>query len=244
MGFEIRTVREEPSSTMAGLFSAYAAMKPTFDAKMADLFESIEDGIAKTNDLGKLPLWADYKKLKDYGRPIGDNPKRKMADVRTKADYCQFYAWLADVLQPEAILEFGAAFGASGMYWLAGLGQRQSGTLYSFEPNPVWHPIAEQNFNAISDRHLLTLGTFEDNLDVIKPKVQISLIDAIHTRSFVDKQFELVRSVSAPGALVLFDDIHFSPDMKECWQHHARNPEFPGVWTLGSRVGVVELPKD
>lgn len=242
MGFEIRTVRTGPDSKMAALFDSYAKMRPAFDAANRALFDRIEDDIAATNALGKLPLWEDYKKLVDYGRPIGDNPKRKMGDVRTKADYCRFYAWLADVLAPDAILEFGAAFGASGMYWLAGLSAHSTGTLYSFEPNPVWHPIAKANFDRVGERHMLTLGTFEDNIAVIEPKVQISLIDAIHTRAFVDHQFELVRSVSASGAIVLFDDIHFSPDMKECWQHHAANPEFPGVWTLGSRVGVIELP--
>ena len=242
MGFEIRTVRASADSKMAALFDSYAKMRPAFDAANRDLFDQIEDDIAKTNALGKLPLWEDYKKLVDYGRPVGDNPKRKMADVRTKAEYCRFYAWLTDVLAPDAVLEFGAAFGASGMYWLAGLRAHAAGILYSFEPNPVWHPIAKANFDSVGPRHVLTLGTFEDNIAVIERPVHISLIDAIHTRAFVDHQFELVRKVSAPGAIVLFDDIHFSPDMKKCWQAHAANPEFPGVWTLGSRVGVIELP--
>lgn len=242
MGFEVREVRVSAASRLAGLLDSYAFQKSLFDERHAALFARIEADIARTDDLGKLPLWDAYKSLTNYGRPIGNNPKRAMRDVRTKAEYCRFYAWLADWLAPDGILEFGAAFGASGMYWLAGLSQRPRGTLFSFEPNPVWHPLAKANFEGISDRYVLTLGTFEDNLERIEGEVSITLIDAIHAGDFVRRQFELVQKVSAPGALVLFDDIHFSEDMKTCWQDIARDTRYPAAWTLGSRVGVLELP--
>ncbi len=242
MTFRMRTLRVNENSTMAQLFRVYPTVYSSYDAANADLFNGLEAAIAETNAMGRLPLWADYKSVPDYGRPIGDNPKRKMNEVRTKAEFCRFYAWLAETMAPDAIVEFGAAFGASGMYWLAGLSQTTGGTLYSFEPNDVWHPIAKGNFERVCDRHVLTLGTFEENLDVIKHGVSISLIDAIHTRDFVMKQFELVRKVSKPGALVLFDDINFSDDMRACWAEVAEMPEWPGVWQLGSRVGVIELP--
>lgn len=242
MSFNMRTLRVGENSKHAQLFRIYPTERAAHDTMHADLFAQLENTISATNELGRLPLWDDYKKLSNYGRAIGDNPKRKMSEVRTKSEFCRFYAWLAEKMAPEAIVEFGAAFGASGMYWLAGLSQIEGGTLYSFEPNEVWHPIAEGNFNSVSPKHVLTLGTFEANLDVIKAPVSISLIDAIHTGEFVNEQFSLVRKVSKPGALVLFDDINFSDDMKQCWAEISEDPTWPGVWQLGSRVGVVELP--
>jgi len=242
MSFRLHTLRAEENSTKAPLFRAYPSLWQPYDAENAVFFDSLEATIEETNDLGRLPLWDDYKKVPDYGRPIGNNPKRKMNEVRTRSRFCRFYAWLAQTLEPDAIVEFGAAFGASGMYWLAGLSQANCGTLYSFEPNEIWHPIAKANFDRVSNRHLLTLGTFEENLDVIKTGVEIALIDAIHTRDFVMAQFELVRRISIPGALVLFDDINFSEDMHLCWDEIVQNPDWPGVWQLGGRVGVIELP--
>jgi hypothetical protein len=56
------------------------------------------------------------------------------------------------------------------------------------------------------------------------------------------KQFELVRSVADKGALILFDDINFSDDMKACWGEISQSDEFASVWQLSSRVGIVELP--
>ena len=242
MAFRVKKLRANADSKVASIFESYKDRQAAFCAENDDVFAAIEATITTTNDMGRLPLWNEYKNVANYGRVIDDNPKRKMADVRTKSEFCQFYAWLVKQLKPEAVLEFGAAFGASGMYWLAGLNMCNRGKLYSFEPNDIWHPIALRNFDTVSDRHLLTLGTFEDNIGVIGEKVGISLIDAIHTRDFVVNQFELVRKVSAKGALVLFDDINFSQDMQDCWDEISQSDEFQSVWQLSSRVGIVELP--
>lgn len=242
MSLKIRKLSANKGSRISSVFETYQDQQEAFYQENRETFEKIENAIAQTNDMGKLPLWDEYKNVENYGRVIDDNPKRSMAQVRTKSDYCQFYAWIIKQLKPEAVLEFGAAFGASGMYWLAGLNMCNRGKLYSFEPNKIWHPIAEKNFNLVSDRHHLTLGTFEDNLRNIPTKVDVALIDAIHTKEFVLNQFELVRSVSNKGALVFFDDINFSDDMKDCWREVSQSGEFQSVWQLSGRVGIVELP--
>lgn len=242
MVMRVRKLRARSDSKVAKIFDSYETQKDAFNATHAATFDAIEAAISATNDLGKLPLWEEYKNVPDYGRKIEDAPKRRMKDVRTKAEFCYFYSWLVSQMKPAAVLEFGAAFGASGMYWLAGLNMCNRGKLFSFEPNDVWHPLALANFDLVSDRHTLTLGTFEDNIGIIDGKVQIALIDAIHTKDFVDNQFELVRTVADSGALVLFDDINFSPDMEACWAAISASDEFPSVWQLAGRVGIVELP--
>jgi predicted O-methyltransferase YrrM len=242
MVFRIRRLRARSDSKIVDVFAGFEPQKQAFNAANSEVFEDIEATIKRTNDLGKLPLWKEYKNVENYGRVIDDTPKRRMQDVRTKAEFCQFYTWLVSQMKPAAVLEFGAAFGASGMYWLAGLNLCERGKMYSFEPNEIWSPIARANFDTVSDRHVLTLGTFEDNIDLITDKVNIALIDAIHTRDFVMSQFELVRRVADKGALVLFDDINFSDDMKACWSEISQSDEFLSVWQLSSRVGIVELP--
>lgn len=242
MPVQINALRSGENSAIAPLFARYPHEQPAFDATHRAQFGAIEGAIGATQDLGRLPLWEEYTKLENYGRPMGPTPKRAMNDVRTKGNFCRFYAWLAANMAPDAIIEVGAAFGASGMYWLAGLKAAQNGTLFSFEPNPVWHPIALENFNLVGDRHKLILGTFEDNTAAVQQPAKIALIDAIHTRDFVHRQFDLIRRIAAPGALVLFDDINFSDDMKSCWADIAAAPDWASVWTLGTRVGVIELP--
>ncbi|WP_375279670.1 O-methyltransferase [Pseudooctadecabacter sp.] len=241
MPVQIHTLRANDDSAAAAIFAQYSQDQPDFDAAHRAQFGAIEGAISATQQLGRLPLWEEYTKLNGYGRNMGPTPKRAMNDVRTKGNFCRFYAYLAATLAPAAIIEVGAAFGASGMYWLAGLKTAKSGTLYSSEPNPEWHPIAQENFDLVSDRNCLTLGTFEDNVSVVEAPAQIALIDAIHTGDFVRQQFDLIQKIAAPGALVLFDDINFSDDMKTCWAEIADSSDWTGVWTLGRRVGVVEL---
>jgi len=243
MAVKIQNLRIKETSKKAEHLRRYPEQSAQFDADHASQFAAIEDLINATQDRGRLPLWDKYKDVPNYTRkPIGDAPKRTMNDVRTKATFCRFYSWLAATLAPDAIVEIGAAFGASGMYWLTGLNSAQTGTLFSFEPNPVWHPIARSNFDEVSDRHLLTLGTFEDNAKAVTAPANIALIDAIHTRDFVYQQLDLVRSNAASGALVLFDDINFSDNMRDCWAEIAEHDDWAGVWQLGNRVGMVELP--
>lgn len=235
-GISIRTVRGASAFPETGDLDA-------FDMNFSlPLFEPIEDQIHKTQQLGKQPLWDGYSDLQRYGRDVGPNAERSVKQVRSTPELCRFYAWLVTQKRPQAVLEFGAAFGVSGMYWLAGLEANQSGHLYSFEPNEVWFDIACENFAAVSSRATFTNGTFEDGVKDVPRHVDIALIDAIHTRDFVVSQFALVKQVARPGALIIFDDINFSRDMRRCWQEVASDSDLAAVWELNGRVGMIELP--
>lgn len=231
----IRTIRGEsrfgiePESFTAAAFDG-------------DIVQTIEARIEATARLGKLPLWEGYQKVKNYARPAAEGETRSIKQVRSAALTSRFYAWLVTQKRPDIVVEFGAAFGASGMYWLAGLEETAKGQLYSFEPNPDWFPIAAQNLQAISPRAHIVNGTFEDNISVIDGAPEITFIDAIHTRDFVMAQLALVRTIAAPGALIVFDDIDFSADMKACWADIAADPTHQAVWEIGKRVGMIELP--
>ena len=227
--------------TTHDLILSYNAVQAAFNAEHKALFHRIENAIQQTGEKGKMPLWEGYEKIPEYVQSTGPGARRSMTQVRTGQGICQFYTWLAVQRQPETILEFGAAFGASGMYWLAGLGIAESGQLVSFEPNAQWCDIARANFDLVNDRHVLTAGTFEENTARVSPAAGITLIDAIHTKSVVLAQFELVKQVSAPGALVIFDDLNFSDDMWACWQEVCAASDVAAAWQIGKRVGIVEL---
>ena len=204
-------------------------------------FRAIESRIADTARLGRLPLWDGYQEVRDYPRPVAPGASRSVKEVRSDAAICQFYSWLVARKRPGVILEFGAAFGVSGMYWLAGLETVGAGVLYSFEPNTDWCEIARANMTSVSARFQLTAGTFEDNTALVPPRVELALIDAIHTGDFVRAQFALVAQLCSPGALVVFDDINFSPDMRACWAAIKAGPGITAAWELGNRAGMVEL---
>lgn len=200
-------------------------------------FAAIEALTARTDALGPQPLWVGY----------GDDPRgptRRPAAVRTLRTMGALFAGLAAARHPDLVVEIGAAFGVSSMYWLAGLNASGTGLLHTFEPNAVWAQIARDNLRVIGDRFRLTVGTFEDHVESALGggrTIDIAFIDAIHTRAFVLPQLALVLERSKPGALVVLDDINFSDDMRTCWADVSRDPRFSASARLGDRVGIVEL---
>lgn len=205
--------------------------KTAFSAQIERLAEN-------TNRLGPQPLWPGYA-----GRNVG-GPTRLADEVRTPATMGDAYSWLVQKLQPRIIVEFGTAFGVSGMYFLAGIEYNHKGRLLTFEPNEVWRQLAVSNLSQVSDKFTSVAGTFEDNIDkVLAPDqcIDLAFIDAIHTREFLLPQLEIVLSRSSDRAIIILDDINFTNDMKACWIDLSRDQRFLASVALDERVGILEL---
>ncbi len=201
----------------------------------------IERQARATQAMGPQRLWDGYRDVEDYPRPtVGE---RTSEEVRSEPLMGRIFAWIAATRRPDAIVEIGTAFGVSGMYWLAGLELAARGRLYTFEANEGWGQIARGNLEAVSSRFQLTVGPFEDNVRAVlgDRRMDIGFIDAIHTSAFVFAQYEILKRYAAPGALILFDDITFSDDMKACWRWLAALPEVQASAEIDDRVGVIEL---
>lgn len=205
--------------------------------------DRIEARASETERMGAKPLWAGYAAVPNYPRAAPDS-KRRSDQVRSPALAGRLFAWLAAERAPATIVEFGTAFGVSGMYWLAGLKLNSRGRLLTFEPNVEWASIAEANLASISRAFDLVTGTFEERIDsTLLPgqRIDIAFVDAIHTSAFVFRQFEILLPRMTAGGLVLFDDIDFSADMQSCWHTIARDPGVVASATFGRRLGIVEL---
>lgn len=202
------------------------------------LSAKIEALALATHRLGPQPLWEGYGPNNRFG------PTRLPGDVRTASAMGDVFTELVRARRPEIIVEFGTAFGVSGMYFLAGLEENQAGRLYTFEPNEIWAALARQNLSAVSQRYRLESGTFEQRVDeCLAPaeRIDLAFIDAIHTPEFVLPQLERVLAKSSEGALVILDDINFSPAMQACWQQASQDARFCASLSLSDRVGLLEL---
>ncbi len=231
-GIEINWTIKKEGSLLAEKFKQ-EKLRPRIDQTTRRI-EAISDA---TNNLGKQPLWGGYKK---------DNETRLPDRVRTHWLMGPLYSEIIRAFKPETVVEFGTAFGVSGMYWLNGLEANQKGTLYTYEPNEVWANIAEKNLNSVSKRFILTHGTFEDHAQqTLKDTkgIDIAFIDAIHTREFVEPQLEIVLKHCSDHAIIILDDINFSKDMSDLWDEVARDKRFIATASLGNRVGIVEYKR-
>lgn len=189
----------------------------------------IEASAQATEKLGALPL------AEAYGQP---GATRKPKHVRAASWQGDLYAYLVDWHDPSIVVEFGSAFGVSGMYLSSAL---RRGWMYSFEINPTWADIAERNIKSVTDRYTLTKGAFEDHVDDIPAPIDLALVDGIHTHEFVTRQWQILKPRMAPGGWVLFDDIDFNPGMGEAWRDVCADPQVAGAVEVSKRLGLIEL---
>jgi hypothetical protein len=54
-------------------------------------------------------------------------------------------------------------------------------------------------------------------------------------------QLEIVLKYSKSGTIIIFDDINFSQNMRDCWNDVAKDSRFSATVSCGDRVGVVEV---
>ncbi|WP_242661338.1 O-methyltransferase [Mycobacterium mantenii] len=182
-----------------------------------------------TNKIGALPL------AEAYGQP---GATRKPKQVRAASWQGDLYAYLVGCHDPGIVVEFGSAFGVSGMYLSSAL---RRGRMYSFEINPAWADIAERNIGSVTDRYTLTRGAFEDHVDDIPAPIDVALVDGIHSHDFVTRQWEILKPRMAPGGCVLFDDIDFNPGMRQAWLEICADPGLVGAVEVSKRLGLIEL---
>lgn len=198
----------------------------------------VERATKATDAVGERPLWSGYKEIRNYSR--GARETRRPQQVRIAAITGRFFSWLANVRENPQVIEIGTAFGVSGMYWLAGIGE---GHLFTFDPNPDWTLLARENLSLVSSRFTLTVDTFEHAGPALigRDVADIAFIDGIHTREVVHRQLEILMPMMKAGGLVLFDDIGFSDSMRACWAEISNSSVFAASGAIGRRTGIVEL---
>jgi predicted O-methyltransferase YrrM len=235
----VQWVKRDEGSWLARSFEATALSPP--DSGFTDRIERLAE---ETNRLGEQRLWEGYATVRGERYSNQPPPFRRADQVRTQKQMGNLFTCLVQRRRPAVVVEFGTAFGVSGMYWLAGLELNDFGQLLTFEPNGAWATVAQGNLAAVGQRFRLVNGTFEERVEAelgSGDRIDVAFIDAIHTSAFVRPQFELVAHHLASDGLILFDDIDFSSEMQSCWNGIAREQNVVASASLAGRVGIVEL---
>lgn len=191
--------------------------------------------IKRTGKLGRLKLW------EGYGEKDGERASHMVSSQLVSA---RFFSALALDVKPKTVVEFGTAFGVSGMHWLSAVKQNEYGHVFTYEVNKEWAAIAKANLEAISQKGFtLTVDTFENAVDeTLKgKKISVAFIDGVHTSEWVVPQYELIRARLEHHGIILLDDITFSDDMKDCWKTivETSNPRYAAV--VNNRIGLLQF---
>jgi len=162
---------------------------------------------------------------------------RQVAQTGKDKKWGTFLHLCARSARSETILELGSCVGISGCYLSSSPYCRKFITVEGSAPLAK---IAENSLRQISNKATVYNNLFDDALDEILPQlkeIDFAFIDGHHEKVATIHYFERLAPKLSPGALVVFDDISWSFDMRECWKYLAKQKGFTDALDCGN-VGV------
>jgi predicted O-methyltransferase YrrM len=145
-------------------------------------------------------------------------------------------------LRPRRCLELGTGMGISGAYVAAALELNGEGTLTTMD----FHEAArtgERGFAELGLEHRVELrfGDIDEELPEVLGRIapiDWAMLDAEHSEAATTRHFDLLRPHLAEGAVVVFDDITPTVEMRRAWKAAISRPRV----TLGvplRRIGIL-----
>nr|MBP7498194.1 class I SAM-dependent methyltransferase [Bacteroidales bacterium] len=154
----------------------------------------------------------------------GKSGLRKVSDIAKKALKSQQDAMLlyklAKFFQSKTIVELGTSFGITTIY-LATAGTNSE--VYTIEGSKEIADIAVNNFKLADIENITVIN---DNIEKALPELLLKInkpdmvfFDANHTKDATIKYFEFCLPYIKENTVLIFDDIHWSDQMEQAWEH-------------------------
>ncbi len=183
------------------------------------------------------------------GSKKGSTPRRKISTIAKNTlitpKFGRLLFYLAEHYNSKTILELGTSLGISTLY-LAGA--KSDSTIITLEGSPEIADCAKQNFDRLHiDQIDIMTGEFSQTLPKALEKLQsidLAFIDGNHRREPTIRYFEEILPYCHDHSILVFDDIHWSTEMEEAWNHITKNKRvslsvdlfFKGILFLNSDI--------
>lgn len=125
---------------------------------------------------------------------------------------------IARYYQPKTILELGTSLGLSSSYLASGAANAKLCTIEGAAPVAA---IAERNFRSLNLQPELVIGNFDQHLGPVLDRmgpVDMAFIDGNHRKEPTLRYFNALMDRMSPSSVLIFDDIHWSPEMEAAWE--------------------------
>lgn len=160
---------------------------------------------------------------------------------------CQFLYLLSKQVEHPVVLEIGTNVGMSGCYILEGLKDSSSGFLVTMEGLPQLCEIANELFATIAPNTKFEIkqGLFDTTFpEVIAGDKNFNLlfIDGNHQKEATIDYFNSLKHKIESPAILVFDDINWSPGMQEAWRTIKNDPAVNFAIDL-YRQGIIIIDK-
>ena len=194
-----------------------------------DMIDAIEQRRSSLLASSKTITVIDYGAASDSTRTKEDmargvQSRARVADV-CKASRQPFWGCLlfklVRKLKPLSCVELGACVGISASYQAAALNINGQGSLITIEGSPEVAGVAKETIEALNlhDTSVVIgrfIDTLEDVLQSARP-VDFFFNDGHHDHDAVIEYFNQTVPYLAERAVIVFDDISWSPGMRKAW---------------------------
>jgi predicted O-methyltransferase YrrM len=173
-------------------------------------------------------------------------PSTRLVASLCKASMSQFWSVilfkLIRKLEPMSCVELGSCVGISASYQAAALKLNGKGRLLTLEGSPETADIARETLKSLTHLHATVItGPFHETLvgalASAKP-IDFFLNDGHHDHDAVIQYFNEALPNLAPEAVIVFDDISWSPGMRKAWSEIEDDPRVAASIDL-QRIGIV-----
>lgn len=202
--------------------------------------------LSSTREIPKLDFGAGSPKSKRSKEEMekGVASTSRVADI-AKASKPEFWAIflfkLVRKLQPTSCVELGTCVGISAAYQAVAQQMNGQGKLVTLEGSPDTAKIARETLETMGlDNGSVVVGPFHETLDgVLKSSQPIDYFfnDGHHDHDAVLRYFNEAMPFLASDAIVVFDDISWSADMREAWEKIERDERVAAAIDL-EEVGI------
>lgn len=173
----------------------------------------------------------------------------RVADICRTSSKPEFWATLlfklVRKLQPLSCLELGSCVGISASYQAAALKINGKGNLVTLEGSPETAKIAEDTLRSLDLKNTSVITgpfhkTLKNALESASP-IDLFFNDGHHDRDAVLRYFNESIPHLSPGAIIVVDDISWSPGMREAWVQIEHDPRVGTSIDLGDMgIAVVK----
>ena len=126
---------------------------------------------------------------------------------------------LAQTYKPRRILELGTSLGISALHFANGYKESK---VISLEGDPQIAALAQENFNEFEAKNIqLVVGNFDDTLSQVLSSVDeidMVFLDGNHRKAPTLQYLDLILPNLSSEAIVIVDDIYWSPEMNSAWK--------------------------
>ncbi len=169
----------------------------------------------------------------DFGAGSGSSKasgaQRRLSSIAHTAlkppKFGQLFYRMSRYYKPANILELGTSLGITTAYLAKGNPEAKVITL---EGAPAIAAVARQNFATLGSSHIQVVeGNFDQTLaGVLQPlkSLDLAYVDGNHRLEPTLRYFEQMKPLLHTDSILIFDDIHWSPEMEQAWERLKQDP--------------------